>query len=685
MKIVWVKLFKKENLSNFFDKLPLAVIAGLAGFSLINIILLLINQFQTGLIWTLGLFVAVICGGIVFRFANIPYPGTTKMRQICNLLVLTGVLVWGGYNIFFTSQHVLVDRDPGIYANAASWLAERTNLQINNPDTFKDVKGVIASSAGFDVSKDRQNKIDVQGQHILPALLGSIGKFVGSKHLLHFNILFGMTALLAIYCFASLLMPPFWAMVGTAVMAASMPLIYFSRDTYTEPLTATFMFGGLALIWIAQKNKKLILWGLSGLVIGAGVLTRVDVYLSLIGVVAFFALYNVIAKKVERKERGLQTLFFAMPVVAMCFLAWLDLKLFSGYYYGNIKHLMYQEVAVLLGVFVVGIVAIWVTTKYPDTIKWVDSRTKKWRAKVGALSVLLFGLFLLSRPIWMRSTVYSGNYSDLTTFWISWYIGGTLACLGLVGLAYAIYKSMHDKSLLLLCGLFVILGTSLVYFVKPSIFPDQIWASRRMLPVIMPGIVIFGVYMLSVISGKIKLSSLRFKNTLIIIASLGLIIAPLTTSRPLLKTRNTAEYGVIPGLCANLPSNAVLIWVGAARLQAVQPTRTYCNVEAYAYSFNAADYKTVYKPNTKKLAEIAKVARSHGVIPFLGVYSDQLEDLIPINAQKYFKEVSNFNSHKLISSNINPPQYAYDTRAGMSLATIKDNGGFQVIKSFGGR
>ena len=696
----WLRSKKVINTKfvNFVDKLLPAMIAGLTGFSFVAIVLLLLSQFHTVLIWTLGPIVAIVCAWIVFKFGSVERPGTTKVRLICDLIVIVGVLVWGGYNIFYTSQHILTNRDPGVYANAASWLAERTNLQIEVPDTLNGVSGVSIDSQGFEVARGKQDKMYTQGQHILPALLGSIGKFIGPKHLLHFNILFGMMALFAIYCFARLFMKPYWAIIGCAVMAVSLPMLYFSRDTYTEPLALAFTFGGLALIWIAQQNKRLLLWALAGLTIGASVLTRIDGWLGLIGVAAFLVVYAIFVKKEDRRQRFLHVLSFTIPASAMCLLAWLDLKLFSANYYTDHAPAISLEITMLIGIVLVGIVGSVIVIKYPNILKWMNAKTIKWRALACALLVLLIGLFFVSRPIWMEgvtakqnlyvaglqqfehSIVEPRSYSEITTNWVSWYIGPVLVCLGLIGLAYATYKSMRDKDMVYLCGLFVIVGTSIVYFIKPSIIPDQIWASRRMLPVIMPGVAIFGVYMLSIVADKIKFHSKIFKNSVIVVVGLGLLIAPLTVSSPFIGNRDTAQYALIPDLCENLPSNASVIWVGAGRLTMVQPTRTYCHVESYGYGLNNTD-----KPTTKKLAEIAVNARSHGKIPIvassnarvLGLLGDV--GLVDGTEQDELTQISSAIYLELVPLLTAPPKNIRKLRIGISLSIIENDGGLKPI------
>lgn len=191
----WKRKTTTQKIADAIDKVPLAIIAGLTGFSLVAIILVLIGQFKTEFIWLFGPIVAGMCVWVIVRFANVERPGATKAKLICDIVVLLGVLVWGGYNMMYSSQHVLTNRDPATYAVAAAWLAERDSLRIDIPATAKSVEGLTAGSAGFAVDRDTKDTVYAQAQHILPALLGSVGKIVGPKHLLHFNVLFGMTAL----------------------------------------------------------------------------------------------------------------------------------------------------------------------------------------------------------------------------------------------------------------------------------------------------------------------------------------------------------------------------------------------------------------------------------------------------------------------------------------------------------
>lgn len=673
------------------EKLPLAIIAGLAAFTSVVVILLLLGQFRTDLIWSIGPIAGLICGWGVFRLSVAERPGKRRENIICDLLVLIGVVAWGGYNMMLTSQHVLTSRDPATYAVASSWLSQHESFKQPDTGTFSGVQGVHANSAGF-AADTKEGMMYPQGQHALPALLGSIGKFVGPDMVLHFNVLFGMTSLLAVYCFARIFMKARWAMLGAAVMALTLPLIYFSRDTYTEPLALTFTFGGLALIALAQKRRSLWLWGIAGLVFSSSLLARIDAYLALVGVAAFLVVYVALAKA-DRKKRLAEAGMFAVPTVGVGILAWLDLKLLSPSYYESTESLVTLELAALVAVIATGLVGIGVTILFPKVLPWLHAATKRWRAGLAATVILVAGIVMATLPLWyepmgqqvngvvaeiqqeMGVEVEARKYTEFAGYWVSWYIGPIIAALGVAGLAYAAFRSMHDKSLLWLCALFVIIGTAVVYFIQPSITPDQIWASRRMLPVIMPGVVVFGVYALSLLADKLQFSSRYFKGALLMTGSVALLIAPLTVSAPFITKRLIAQQQLVDDVCDNLPDNAAVVWIGLARLEMIQPTRTYCSVEAYGYQYQKSD-----TPTRQALAAIAKRAKQQGKVPYVGVYRHQYGGLIDEANQRGMTEVSSTVYRVTERTLVMPPTKINDVVIGASLGIIGTDGTITKIE-----
>lgn len=689
MSILKDRLKKRNNSSlpsKILDMLPLAAIVALAGFSVVAMTLLLIGQFHTELIWTIGPAVALLSAWVVFRFAHTERPGGKRERMICDLVVLVGVVLWGAWNFTLTSQHLMTDRDPATYAVAGAWLSEHSSFSEQSTTTFKEVGGFDPESAGFWVNEETDT-LYPQGQHLLPALLGAVGKIVGPTLMLHFNVLFGMTALLAVYCFARLFLLPRWAVLATAVMSVSLPLLYFSRDTYTEPLTLTFIFGGLALLMIAQKTHSLWAWGLAGWVFGASILARVDAYLAVVGIMAFLAIYmNLADGKKDQLRRFKEIVVFIPPIVALGALAWFDLKLYSPPYYQSLKSMLLLQIAAAVLVLIVGVVAYGIFVVKPKWKKLLDRLTARWRAGVAAVLVLVMGVFFVAQPLWFEGEAERPNgfvyqvqeengdkkedrsYAELAPQWVSWYIGPVLASLGVIGLAYGMYRSMRDKNILLLCALFVVLSAALVYFLRPSITPDQVWAARRMLPIVIPGVVIFGVYAFAELASRIKITQ-PIKGIALSIGAVALAAAPLLTSNPFLGGRFLTQFAPVNSVCERLPDNAVVVWLGLARMEMVQSTRAYCNLESYGYNFNDSDI-----PSAETLARIAQLAEEKGQVVFVGSYSHQYKDVLIPSHQKAMRELNYITYERIAPTLISAPYKVEEIGRGVMVAEVQPNG-----------
>ena len=125
------------------DVLPVAAPAAIAAFGTVAVFLLLIGQLKNELVWPLGLAAAIASAVVVFRNkAAIKSLGSKKEQNLCNVLVILSVILWGLFNVQYTAQHVFTDRDPAVYATTGAWLIEHDNIKIESPKLFADVPGV---------------------------------------------------------------------------------------------------------------------------------------------------------------------------------------------------------------------------------------------------------------------------------------------------------------------------------------------------------------------------------------------------------------------------------------------------------------------------------------------------------------------------------------------------------------
>lgn len=657
-----------SSLGRLAQQLPIAVPAAIAAFGVVAVGLLLSGNLRDFLVWPLGLAAALVVVVVVLRSPSVERPGSQRERLICDVLVVLGVLAWGVWNAVYASEHVFTNRDPATYANAGAWLIDHPDLTIDTPAVFGDVAGIKTESPGLASPPGEPEVVHAQGQHLLPVLLGLGGRIVGEDLMFRLAPLFGMSALLAVYGFARLVARPRWAVVAVGALAISLPMLYFSRDTYTEPLLMTFVFGALSLLWTAHKTDSTKLWLLAGLVAGAGALVRIDIYVTLAGFVAFLAIALAVAKKKERSRRLKQAAVFASAASLPALIGLADIMLLSKPYFLQHQSLLIQELLALAAAIVAGLVLVavcWRTRWLPR----IDRATRAWRGPALAIAVLLVALALASRPLWYTSYVASQNnyiaaiqlseglaveprnYAESTVNWIAWYIGPILAALGVIGLALTAARSVKKGGLLLSLGLLVVMATALVYLIKPSVAPDQIWASRRLLPVVLPGLIIFGVLALQKVEQSL-FTHRRFRQLFVVLAAMAIIIGPLSVSRPFLKVRDTVQAPLFKGFCQALPDKAAVLWLGDGQYYNLQATRSLCGVPAYAYTgapLQRAD-----------LAKAAANARQAGYRPIIAVFGGERSLLG--DDQQFVRQVS-AHTYQEMELRIAGPPRKLDTKS----------------------
>jgi hypothetical protein len=614
-----------------------------AAMGSVAVALLVLGQFKDGLIWPLGLIASVGAGALVYK--QYPKVTLTKVSVMASAFVLIFTVFWTVVNAHYASQHVYTNRDPGVYVEAGVWLMYHEQIQIPKDSAFADIDSVTQESSGFSQSTLKQDDLYAQGTHILPAFLGLAGRLGGAELLFKAAPVLSGLALLALFSFARLVTKEKWAILAVVAFSVSLPVLYFSRDTYTEMLAAAFTFSSLTLVAMAAKANKNALWFLAGAVTGASALTRIDAFISMAGIVLAVFVYMMVAEKKNRMQSLIHALLFFVAMALVSAIGLLDVALLSSGYFRDLQHNTYLELVALAGLMCAGMAAVFVAWQ----TKWLQrlhAITNGWRAKWAAAFMVVVGVLLASRPLWMisrrdsqggvRQFVESSqaaeglprdglrDYAEQTVNWVAWYIGPVLTIAALGGMAYIAYKAVKSKDIRWVAAFGVIVGTALIYLNNPSITPDQIWASRRLLPVILPGIAVAGVLALAWLASKKKLWKINGRVAAWTLAALA-VLGPLLVSYPFLRVRTyVPELTQIQSVCASLPKKSAVVWVGPASRIITQPTRGFCRVPT------AAAVGEVLTKTT--LARIAKELSVKGYRPVVGIFGDSMKDKTIENA-----------------------------------------------------
>ena len=201
-----------------------------------------------------------------------------------------------GFAVFtgvFASGHVVLRRDSAVYALFGRWIADTGGLTI--PAQLHWIGGsadqvVTATAQALYPTGDRLAAQFMSGTGLTLAPFGWVG---GWTAMLLVPALVGGCALLAFGGLAARLVGPRWAPAAALALALVLPMMLTFRSTYSEPLAQLLMVAALCLLLDAVAGAHRWLAALAGLLMGLGLLVRIDAVRDLallVPVVAWLAL-----------------------------------------------------------------------------------------------------------------------------------------------------------------------------------------------------------------------------------------------------------------------------------------------------------------------------------------------------------------------------------------------------------
>ena len=592
-------LIEKSKFWSTIHNLPLTLAVGLAVFGTVAVGLLLLEQFNTLLVVAFGGISSFLMMYLVNKRLSPVVNGSIFESRLFNILAVVSILSWLVYNLSYNAQTVYLYRDPGLYNTTAKWMMDNDNIAVPSINPFGENNNLFTSSnAGVNILKDEPGRLFTHGMHMLPSFTATVGRIIHESAALKTNIAIGAIALLSFYGFTRLFAKPRWAFLSMIALSLSLPMLYFSRDMYTEPLLMLFFFGMLSSLYYAKKQPNKLLWFISGFMAGATLMTRIDAYLILVAVAAYVSIYLLLSKKSYRLDSLKNSLVLLMGVLVTATLAWLDLTQLATAYYRFHDSLILLELLLLITVVIIGSIITLIYWNDKKFMGFISGLYKKLPITqiVIALIITIFG-FLLARPLYINKTNFyeiqniGGTQSivgqksytpnsfvydsgEPVVLWSVWYLGLALSLLALIGLVLLVKKGSRDKTLLLLPFIISFVSLASLYFFKPNITPDQIWASRRILPIVLPGIAFLAAYGLSYID-------LRRSYTFVLYIAVGFIFitSVLDTSNFFINQKsNSPLLTQVNSFCEELPQDSAVLLIGIMGLVGVQTINSYCGV-----------------------------------------------------------------------------------------------------------
>jgi hypothetical protein len=422
--------------------------------------------------------------------------------------VAAGFAAW---QIAERSQQVIDVRNPAAYLQTAYWIAHHGSLPIpSEAAAFGAVQpGLTFASAGFSAA----------GSGLVPQFMGGLplvlaaGIWLGGiPAALVVTPLIGACAVLSFGGLAGRLAGARWAPAAAAALALSLPEQYTSRGTFGEPLVQVLLFGGLCLLIDSlivaghpgrahparpdPPSQDRVLAALAGLTLGLTSLVRIDGLSDILPAAAFGGLMLA--------GRRRQAIPFGLGL-----LAGVGYGLADGYLkarpYLDLQASSLRPLALITAGLAAATLAVMAVTRS----RAASARLHGWLTAPPAVSWLPVAAAAVTVAVlagfaaWPLARHAAARYYQDSLYWVIWYIGLPAVLLGAFGLAALASRSTRRLltwsdpdaeartwALPLLIALWVVVTV----LWRPATSSDQPWASRRLVPFVLPGLILAAVW-----------------------------------------------------------------------------------------------------------------------------------------------------------------------------------------------
>jgi len=534
-------------------------------------------------------------------------------------IVIAGV--FAAWQLMENSAQLIVSRDPGAYAQFAYWIAQHGSLPIPaSAAAFGGAHpGLTFASFGFASHNGAVAPGLAAGLPIVLALGMWVHGVTGAAVL---SPLLGALGIVAVGGLTARLAGPQWAPAGALLLALTVPEIYTSRSAFSATLAQALLFGGLCLVVDSfSSRRRITLAGLGGLALGLTVLAGTGFLLMLLPLI-------VVAGALLAGRRPQ-----AIPLTA----GWL-VGVIGGLAAGialddpalSTTTPSFGTIGVIAGGLAVataaGVAIGLVGPARRRARKLLDARPLRWLPEAGAILVVAAAIGLAIRPyvgkVHGPANPYIAAlqrlqdlpidpgrlYTENTLYWVIWYLGVPALLLGFVGLAMVtrlclralitwrdptgVARAWVVPVAIIGWGVFAVLW-------QPFTVPDQPWASRQLVPVVLPGLIVLAVWVAAWMIGRAHARGARTgavaTATACFVIAMAVPAAAITfgiaLSQPAdpatrlalsglaFRTTSAGEVAAVEQLCGALPSHSSVVILDKAAARAfAQVVRGTCGL-----------------------------------------------------------------------------------------------------------
>jgi hypothetical protein len=442
-------------------------------------------------------------------------PGRARTPWWAVAGVIAVAVAFGVDQMIYHSQFIIVMRDPASYVQYGNWIARHGSLPIpQDRAAFGSVSRELSfgSFAYYQVG----HAVVPQFMAGLPMALAAAFWIGGVSAATAVAPVLGACAVLAFGGLAARLVGPRWAPLAALVLALCLPEQFTSRSDYSEPLTQILILGGLCLVVDSLTSDGVRARGtaaLGGLALGLTLLVRIDGAADILPLIPYCGLLLI--------GRRPQAWPLLGGLAAGAIYGSADALVLSRPYLGSIRSSL-VPLALIGGVVIIA-------TLVAVALLWrrgVPQVRGSWLANGVAAVAVVVAVGFAVRPyvqtVRARSSQGFENsmagyqradhlpvdptriYSELSMHWVFWYIGVPAVALATLGAALLARRSLAGRAPDWTLPLVLFAWAVVTTLYRPSITPDQPWASRRLVPVVLPGLILLAVWASRWLVGRLR-------------------------------------------------------------------------------------------------------------------------------------------------------------------------------------
>jgi hypothetical protein len=562
--------------------------------------LLLLGHFTPTLMLVVSLPLAVILVVLGLRWIPGRWQGPLPVRKpeyartpwwaVAGVIAVA--VAFGVDQMIYHSQFIIVMRDPASYLQYGNWIAHHGSLPIPQDRAAFGSTSHVLSFQSFAFYQVRGGVVP-QFMSGLPMVLAAAFWIGGVTAATAAAPVIGACAVLTFGGLAARLVGPRWAPLAALVLAVSLPEQFTSRSDYSEPLTQIVFLGGICLVVDSLNTDGVgarVIAALGGLALGLTLLVRIDGAADILPLIPYCGLLLLGRRRqafpllgglvVGVVYGGVDALVLSRPYLASIKAALVPLALVSGVviiatliatallWDKGVPKVRGSRLPNAVAVLAVVVALGFAIRPYVQTVRAVSSRG-----------------FEASMAGYQRTDHLPVDptrmYYELSMHWVFWYIGVPAVALATLGAALLSRRCLWGRAPTWTLPLLLFAWGIVTTLYRPSITPDQPWASRRLVPVVLPGIILLAVWASSWLIGQVRRMGIE-RVVYVGLASCcvaALVVPAVITTFGLrlraggpvgiriaaeglaFKTTYQGEIGAVDSMCAAIPHGSSVVFI----------------------------------------------------------------------------------------------------------------------------